>query len=272
MAYDLRGAAGRPVVVMIEGLGAQLVGWRDGFVDRFVQAGYQVLRLDNRDVGGSQRYPGVAYTVADMAADVHGLLDALDLDHAHVVGQSMGGMIAQEVALQRPERVLSLTLFYTAASLEHPTSSDRDAEVLAALPVPMNREEFVAQYLDLEQACDSPAYPPDLEWRRALGGLLWDRGYDVDGVVRQREAVDRSDDRLTRLGTLDVPTLVIHGQDDRLIPPAAGRDVASAIPGAELVIYPGMGHQLPVALWDDFVPRVLGVMRRGDVRPADVPA
>lgn len=249
--YSEVSAGGPETMLFIEGFSAQLIGWRDEFCEQFIEAGYTVVRLDNRDAGLSARFPGHAYTLADMAEDVVALLDALDITSAHIVGQSMGGMIAQELALRDADRVRSLGLLYTAPSMAYvdirPT----------AQKVPVTREEAVEQYLDNERICSTARYPMDEEWKRRLGGMMWDRGIDPLGKQRQSEAMMRSGDRTLRLTDIRVPTVLIHGTEDALIRSSASEVLAESIDDATLLLLEGMGHSLPVELWPDIVGAIL---------------
>lgn len=251
--YSEVAAGGPETMLFIEGLSAQLLGWRDEFCEKFVEAGYTVVRLDNRDAGLSPRFPGQAYTLADMADDVVALLDALDIESAHIVGQSMGGMIAQELVLRDADRVRSLGLLYTAPSMAY---ANRDIRPTVQ-KVPATREEAIEQYLDNERICSTARYPMDEGWKRRLGGMMWDRGIDPFGTQRQGEAMMRSGDRTVRLTDILVPTVLIHGTEDALIRSTASEVLAEHIDDATLLLLDGMGHSLPVELWPDIVGAIL---------------
>ena len=252
IAYDSTGDINDPPVVLIQGLGAQLVGWEPGLCRRLAETGHRVIRFDNRDVGLSQKFPGVEYMLADMAGDVIGLLDALHLDTAHIIGQSLGGMVAQQVAIDHPHRVRSLGLIYT-------TARRRDVRGLDALtgrmrqPVAADRDTAIAQFVADEAICASPRYPQNIDWLRELGGIAYDRCYDPAGVDRQYAAMWRSPDRLDQLAAVRVPTTILHGDSDQLVDPAGSVDLHATIPGSVLTIYPGMGHELPQSLWNDIL-------------------
>lgn len=260
--YDVRGPADGEPMVLVEGLGAHLFGWRDEFCDLLVAAGYRVVRFDNRDVGLSQKYPGVHYSLADLADDTHALVEGLGLAPAHVVGQSMGGMVAQELVVRHPADVRSLSLLYTTASEQHLLGGDRDPETLAALPVASSREEAVERHVAQEQVCASRAYPFDASWKAELGGIMWDRCYDPAGVVRQREALEHGLPSLDDLARTSVPTTIVHGEADRLISPDGSRQLHATIPGSELWVVDGMGHELPRELWPAITDRIVGNARR----------
>lgn len=272
--YDVigRDQPGLPFV-LIEGLGAHYLGWREEFCQLLVEGGHPVVRLDNRDVGLSQRHPGTSYSVGDMADDVRGLIDVLALSQVHVVGQSMGGMIAQELVIRHPGVARSLALFYTAPSMDFVLPSSRDAERIRTRPAPSTREDWVRQYLEDESECASPAYAFDVAWKTRLAGLMWDRSQDDrDGTLRQRRAISKSRDRLPLLKQIEIPTVVFHGTADALVSDAGGRAIADAVEGSDLHIYDGMGHELPRDLWPEFAGEILRNSRRAsgltDPRPA----
>lgn len=264
IAYDLLGDGleGTPFL-LIEGLSAHYLGWRDEFCQKLVDAGHRVVRFDNRDIGKSQRYPGVDYTLGDMADDAKDLIDALGIEQVHVLGQSMGGMIAQELALRHPGAVRSLAVLYTAPSVDYLKPSSRDLTEMASRTAPSSRAEAVDRYVHDERECASTAYPFDEAWKRTLGGLMWDRSPDgIDGVVRQRTAVGLSRDRLPLLGQISCPTLVMHGTADALVSEEGSRAIAGAVPGSRLRLYEGMGHELPRDLWDELVAEIVDNARR----------
>ena len=258
--YDVRGPAEGSPLLLIEGLGAHMLGWRDEFCDLLVAGGHRVIRLDNRDVGLSQHYPGRRYDVADMAEDVHELISHLRLAPVHVVGQSMGGMITQELAVGHPGDIASIALLYTTGSSRHLTlDPGRQSPQRAA-----TREEAVEQHIVLERFCASRDYSFDEAWKRKLGGLMYDRSYDPDGVARQLQAVQRFSVDLEALGRVAVPTLIVHGTTDRLIPHRASLELHEALPGSELWMVEGMGHDLPRELWPELTTRILdNASRRG---------
>ncbi len=243
--------AGEPML-LIQGLGAQLLGWRVEFCQALAEQGFRVIRFDNRDVGRSSRYPDSQYTLAEMALDCVALLDALSIERCHLVGQSMGGMIAQELVVAVPDRVSSLCLLYTAPNDRYFVSRP-DPDVLANAPRIGSRAEAGLAYLASQQGCLSVGYPPDEAWLRELGGLMFDRGYHPDGAVRQCHAVLSAGDRSAQLAQVRLPTLVLHGDQDRKIHYSAARALADAIPGARCKILAGMGHELPRGLWPELV-------------------
>jgi pimeloyl-ACP methyl ester carboxylesterase len=176
ICYDTFGDPDRPPLLLIQGLGAHMIGWRPGFCQRIADAGFHVVRFDNRDVGLSQKFAEGGYDLSDLAADAHGLLVALGLDPAHVVGQSMGGMVAQQLVLDHPEAVRSLGLLYTSPSSAYFTGADLVDDRMA-VPRARDRAEAVELYLRDEEPCLSPGYPADLDWLRELGGRMWDRDH-----------------------------------------------------------------------------------------------
>lgn len=257
-----------PPLLLIMGLGMQMVHWPLPLIAQLVERGHFVVRFDNRDRGRSthtatpppsrvrlltRRFGPDQYTLEDMALDTVGLLDALELDAAHLVGVSMGGMIAQTVAATRPRRVRSLT------SIMSTTGSRRAGQpkphILPALlkPAPREREAWVEHMLGVLTAIGAPGDVLDTPEGRAFLADTHDRDPDVRGTGRQLAAILASGDRTKRLGTITAPTLVIHGDKDPLITPSGGRATAKAIPGARLMLVPGMGHGLPERLWTQLV-------------------
>lgn len=256
----------RPAVLLIMGLGMQLIAWPDDFVQGLVDAGFRVVRFDNRDVGLSQKFadagkPSVMwealkyrlrwtirppYSLADMAADALGVLDALKIDKAHVVGASLGGMVAQRLALLAPARLLSLTsIMSTSSARGLPEASTAVMKVMLGRPPGKGREAALAQSVRLFQVIGSPAYPTDEAELRAKVAAAADRCLYPEGIARQIVAVAADSRRALELPKIQAPTLVLHGQADPLIPFACGEDTARRIPGARLVGIPGMGHDLP---------------------------
>ncbi len=265
---------GEPLL-LIMGLGMQLVAWHTDFVASLVARGFRVIRFDNRDIGLSQRFDhlGVSnlaidsikyavglkvigpYTVADMADDTAGLLDALGIQSAHVCGASMGGMIAQQLAVRHPTRVKSLTLMMTSSGsrrLPGPTLKVRGA--LISRPQNANDiESVIAHYVRLYKLIGSPHYPASDAYLHERLGLSVRRSYRPQGTARQMVAIAADGNRSELLAQIKMPTQVIHGQEDPLVPVAAGHDLAQKIAGAKLDLIEGMGHDLPVELWPRFV-------------------
>ncbi|MDX3458539.1 alpha/beta hydrolase [Streptomyces sp. ME02-8801-2C] len=260
--YDTFGDPDRPPLLLIQGLGAHMLGWRADFCGQLADAGFHVLRFDNRDVGLSQKFPQGGYTLADMANDTAGLLTALDIPTAHIVGQSMGGMVAQQLALDHPTRVLTLALVYTAPSTDFIGGRDLVDE-RTHRPWARNRDEAIALYLENEAVCASPGYVQDTAWLRELGGQMYDRDYDPDGILRQMESLDNSPDRAPRLHRVTVPTTILHGDGDRLIGTEGSKVMHGLIADSELAIYPGMGHELPRPLWPQIITQIRDNAARG---------
>lgn len=269
--YEFFGDPAHPTVMLVMGLGMQLVGWPDDFCQDLANSGYRVLRFDNRDIGLSSHLDHLGkpnliwgllkrriglpirapYSLADMAQDAVALLDALQIEQAHVVGASMGGMIAQLVAGIAPQKVLTLTSIMSssgAPGLPGPTPRAQ-AALLKRPPKgsyhPAQRDRLVEHYLNNSRVIHSPAFPMSEDARRARIRRGLDRSIHPEGVLRQLLAIAQGPDRSPILQQIRQPTLVIHGKQDPLVPIACGRDTASKIPGARLVEIDGMGHDLP---------------------------
>ena len=275
--------SGEPLL-LIMGLGMQLVAWHTEFVASLVARGFRVIRFDNRDIGLSQRFDQLGvpnlvfdsikyavglkvtgpYTVADMADDTAGLLDALGIQSAHVCGASMGGMIAQQLAVRHPARVKSLTLMMTSSGsrrLPGPTLKVRAA--LISRPQNANDiESVIAHYVRLYKLIGSPRYPASDAYLHERLGMSVRRSYRPQGTVRQMVAIAADGNRSALLSQIKLPTQVIHGQDDPLVPVAAGHDLAQKIAGAKLDLIEGMGHDLPVELWPRFVSGIASAAAR----------
>ncbi len=268
--YESLGDQAHPAIVLIMGLGMQLLAWPDDFCNALVARGFRVVRFDNRDVGLSGRTPGrkrpnvllamaaaalhlpvrTAYTLADMADDTLRLMDSLGIAQAHIVGASMGGMIAQVLAAKHPQRVLSLTsIMSTSGNRKLSKPSKAAGKALLTRPADPGNTELVIEHLvHAFGVIGSPGYPSTREELRQRIGRSVRRAYDPAGVARQLVAVIASGDRRRQLQQIKAPTLVIHGADEPLVPLAAGRDTAQHIAGARLEVIPGMGHDLPVVL------------------------
>ncbi len=262
--------------LLIMGIGAQLVHWPQGFCDTLAERGFRVIRFDNRDVGRStwleqlgppnwarlgwdllrRRRTRASYTLWDMAEDVVGLLDALDLERVHLAGMSMGGMIAQCVALEHPDRLWSLTSISSTTGSRSVPSGRPGVMWTAMGPRPKDKKGAIAHEVRILRAIGSPASPVPLEDLRALATASWERGYNPVGAGRQAAAILASGSRRRRLAELRIPTLVLHGEADPLIPVEGGRATAHAIDGARLLTLPGWGHDLPPVVW----PRLVDAM------------
>ena len=255
--YETFGTEGKPVLLLVNGLGSQCINFKVEFCHKFVESGFRVLRFDNRDVGLSSHLKGgPKYTLDDMADDGFAVLDAVSAPVAHIAGWSMGGMIVQAMALKRPERVASMTSVMSAPG---PMVGARDPEVVAAFTAPPagTREEAAAQHLAGLRLWGSPACY-DVDRITADAYAAFDRCWDPEGRARQAMAVQSSPSRQAALGALTVRTLVVHGDADRLMPLEGGRATASAIPRARLEIVDGMGHDYPPQYWDRLVELITG--------------
>jgi pimeloyl-ACP methyl ester carboxylesterase len=250
--YEVFGDDKDPVLLLVNGLGSQCINFKVEFCDMFVREGFRVVRFDNRDVGLSSHLKGgPKYTVSDMASDGFAVLDAVGAPAAHIAGWSMGGMIVQAMAITHPERVLSMTSVMSAPGA---IPGEQPPDVIAAFGAPpaTNRDEAAERHLAGQRAWGSPAYY-DVARITADAHAAYDRNWDPEGRGRQAMAVASSPSRVDALGSLRVPTLVVHGDADRLVPPEAGRATAEAIPGARLEIVEGMGHDYPPQHWPRLV-------------------
>ncbi|WP_447773065.1 alpha/beta fold hydrolase [Variovorax boronicumulans] len=263
---DDTGGEGRPVILLIMGLGMQLVAWPDGFVQQLVDAGFRVVRHDNRDIGLSQGFDHLgtgnivwetirhriglkvrsAYTLQDMALDSLGVLDALGIQKAHIVGASMGGMIAQRIAATAPERTASLVSIMSSSGARGLPGPRREVGAML-MRRPRSHEEaaLVAHSIKLLRLIQSPAYPQTDEQLATRLTFSMRRAYHPAGLMRQMLAIGADDDRPQVLARIQRPTLVLHGDADALVPIACGQDSARRIPGATFTAIPGMGHDLP---------------------------
>ncbi|MBI1403170.1 MAG: alpha/beta fold hydrolase [Porphyrobacter sp.] len=267
--YEDHGDPSNEVILLVMGLGAQLTLWPDALVETLVGEGFRVIRYDNRDIGLSQkmegaRAPGLAvqvlrkkigwparvpYTLKDMADDGIGLLDALGIDRAHVVGASMGGMIVQLMAVHHAERLLSMTsIMSTTGSGKLPQAEKHAMDALTAPLKSLDEESLVAHGLNVAKNIGSPGFPFDPQAQREKVLRNVRRSVYPAGMPRQLAAIIDDGDRTSRLADVRVPTLVLHGEDDPLVKLAGGEATAAAIPGARLVTIPGWGHDIPDAL------------------------
>jgi len=269
LCYETFGSESAQPLLLVMGLASQMVMWDDEFCEQLVERGFFVIRFDNRDVGRStilreahvparwqllvRDKRAAAYSLDDMAVDAIGLLDELGIDSAHVVGASMGGMIAQLLALNHTDRVRSLV------SIMSSTGNRRVGRPAPRL-IPLllrrrarDRETYISEFALTFRAIGSQTYPHTDEWFAQMAGRCYDRGVHPSGALRQLGAITVAPDRTPRLRSLDLPTTVIHGSQDRLINPSGGRATAEAIPGARLALLDGMGHDMPPQLWPQIV-------------------
>ena len=285
LAYDSFGADADETILLIAGLGTQMIRWTDPFCGALSARGYRVVRFDNRDAGRSTpfvehgaidfatlaatlaagRTPDLAYTLDDMALDAVGLLDALSIRRVHVVGRSMGGMIAQILASEHPVRVRSLTSIMSSTGHPGLPSAAPDAMAMMMRPAPdpaLDPAGFIDHAVAFARRIAGSAHPLDeVTFRRLIGAELR-RGYVTGGFARHVAAVALAGDRRARLATIRAPTLVVHGTEDTLFPLACGADTAASIPGAEWLPIPGMGHDLPASLYQTVIDAIERTARR----------
>jgi pimeloyl-ACP methyl ester carboxylesterase len=270
--YESFGDRSATPILLVMGLGGQMTAWDTEFCQDLAQRGYFVVRFDNRDVGLSTYFDELGlpdllavlggdfssapYRLSDMAADAAGLLAALDIPAAHVVGVSMGGMIAQQLTMDYPDRVLSLCSIMSTTG--DTTVGQPSQEALAVLlnPSPPDRGAFIDNEVVVWRTIGSPGFPFDEDRIRARAGAAFDRAYHPEGPARQLAAIVSSPDRTAALGKVVVPTLVIHGDGDILVNPSGGLATHAAVPGSELLMVKGMGHELPVPLWPEILEAV----------------
>jgi len=249
LEYETFGRPTQPTVLLISGLGSQLLGWSSGLCEEIATRGFQVIRFDNRDVGLSTKLEGApSYSLSDMAADAAGLLDALGIPAAHIVGASMGGMIAQLVAIERPAKALSLTI--VMSNLGGSGSIRAEPEVVALLvqPPAATREARIEQSVAATRVTWASSF--EEERSRARATLAIDRSFYPEGTARQFQAINAAGSRHEGLGRVRVPVLVIHGDEDPLVPFAnATQIVAAALAGTELQVMKGVGHEMPPWEW-----------------------
>lgn len=273
LCYETFGAENNPPLLLVMGLGSQMVLWDDQFCEDLAARGFWVIRFDNRDIGRStilrdtpvpttgqllrRDRRAAAYSLDDMADDAAGLLDRLDVGKAHVVGVSMGGMIAQLIAIRQPERTLSLVSIMSTTGNRRVGRTDVRLYPRLLRRPKFDRRGYVEDFLATFRAIGSKRYPPDPERSRATAERCFDRGVHQDGAARQLAAILAAPDRTPLLKPLHVPATVIHGDADRLVMPSGGRATAAAIPDARLAIVPGMGHDLPPALWAQVIDEIV---------------
>jgi len=283
ICYETFGSPDDPALLLVMGLGTQMIGWPDGFCAALAARGLHVIRYDNRDVGRSthlrqHRPPTIkqlmlrdksaaAYSLADMADDGIGLLDQLGIERAHVAGASMGGMVAQTMAARHPDRVLSL-----ASIMSNTGHRWKGMPGLRVYPMFMrrpadNREGAVESTISTFRLIGSPGFPFQEDEVRRIAQLSYERGYNPAGTARQLAAILAAGDRTPELRRITAPTVVIHGTRDRMVTPSGGRETARAIPGARLLMIEGMGHDLPRGAWERIADAIAANAERADASP-----
>jgi pimeloyl-ACP methyl ester carboxylesterase len=286
LCYEEFGERSDPCALLVMGLGVQMLGWHEDFCHQLADAGFYVVRFDNRDVGHSTHVQGppptarqlltrshhaAHYTLADMADDAAALLRELDLAPAHVIGASMGGMIAQTLAARHPRTVRSLVSIMSSTGRLTSGQPSLRLYSLFLRAAPREREAFVAHMERVFAAIGSPGFPRDSEDVRTLAGESYDRDRDPDGPGRQLAAIIASGNRTRELHGIRTPTLVIHGSADKLVAPSGGRATARAIPDASLMMIKGMGHDLPRELWPRIIDAIAQQARRADASRQSIP-
>ena len=276
LCYDIFGDASAEPMVLIMGLGAQMIFWDDDFCKDLAGRGFRVIRFDNRDIGLSTKMSGgkaltaldflklrifkiapqASYKLWDMANDVMGLLDVLGIKKAHIVGLSMGGAIAQEIAMNHADRVLSLTSIMATSGNPKLPNPTKEAMAMLVAPAPKTKDEYFERFASNWKILRGASFPADEAKDQARAELTYARGLNPAGVGRQLRAIMASGDRTSRLRGVNAQTLVIHGTIDPLVRPEHGKAVAAAIPGARLLLIEGMGHALPMPMW----PIVIGAI------------
>ncbi len=284
LCYEIFGADDAEPMLLIMGLGAQMIHWDDDFCRELAGRGFRVIRFDNRDIGQSTKMTGgkklsplellklrflkipveAPYKLSDMAKDVIGLMDTLGIPSAHIVGASMGGMIAQEIAITYPQRVKTLTSIMSTTGNPKVPPPTREASAMLMAPPVTTHDEYIVRYAQTWKVLRAGSFPLDEAKDRERAERTFARGLNPAGVGRQLRAILASGSRKERLASVKAPTLVIHGTVDPLVRPEGGKDTAASIPGAKLVMIDGMGHALPIPMW----PQIIGAsqimrMQRG---------
>lgn len=264
--YDTTGTPGDEPLMLVEGFGQQSIWSRDEFVGMLAAESFYVIRMDNRDTGMSQKFGGPddldgGYELADMALDVLRVQDAVGISSAHVVGKSMGGMIAQMIALEHPERLRSMTLVFSLPGQDPRYMGEPIAPPTEPAPR-LTREQYIPEGVAFQRSIHAGSYEFDEDWVLERAGLFYDRGYSPDGQQRQWHALLRAPERLERLRSVRTPTLLIHGRDDPVVSWVASADMAEAIPDAEFHLYPGMAHEMHRELWPSYVAEIVRVAQR----------
>jgi pimeloyl-ACP methyl ester carboxylesterase len=283
ICYESFGPDDAPPLLLVMGLGAQMNLWSPGLVSELLDRGFRVIRFDNRDVGLSTKTSGeppdvmaiyaqflsgqpieAPYTLSTLAADAVGLLDALGIPAAHIVGASMGGMIVQTIAIEHPDRVLSLTSIMSTTG--HTEDGQPDAESMMALltPAPTDRDGAIRQNVETSRVISGELFDEALS--RSIATESFDRCFNPAGTAFHLVAIAASGDRTEGLRSLDVPTLVIHGRQDSLVTLSGGEATAAAVPGAELLVFGRMGHDMPSLYWPQMADAIFNIAARGEER------
>ena len=288
ICYEIFGDRDAEPMLLIMGLGAQMVLWDDEFCERLAAQGFRVIRFDNRDIGQSSKFTGgkpltplellklrffripvvSPYRLRDMAEDTIGLMDALGIPSAHLVGASMGGMIAQEVAISFPRRVRSLTSIMSTTGNPKVPPPTRAVTAMLMMPPAKTKEEYVVRFAKVWKILRVGSFPDDEELDRSRAERVFERGLYPAGRERQLRAILASGNRKERLRAVKAPTLVIHGTVDPLVHPAGGRDTAAAIPGAKLLMIEAMGHALPIRMWPQVIDAIAAHARGAAAKAA----
>jgi pimeloyl-ACP methyl ester carboxylesterase len=273
ICYEIFGEPNAEPILLIMGLGAQMIHWDDDFCRQLAARGFRVIRFDNRDIGKSSKMTGgkrlsalellklrflkipvaAPYKLRHMAEDVIGLMDALGIKSAHVVGASMGGMIAQEIAISFPQRLRSLTSIMSTTGDPKVPGPTREASAVLMAPPPATKEEYFERFAQTWKVLRVGSFPQDEALDRTRAERTYERGLNPAGVGRQLRAILASGSRKARLASVTAPTLVIHGTVDPLVRPEGGKDTAASIPGAKLLMIEGMGHALPIPMWPQII-------------------
>jgi pimeloyl-ACP methyl ester carboxylesterase len=273
ICYEIFGDANAEPMLLIMGLGAQMIHWDDDFCAQLAARGFRVIRFDNRDIGKSSRLSGgkrltpvellklrflkipvaAPYKLRDMAEDTTSLMDVLGIKSAHLVGASMGGMIAQEIAISFPQRVRSLTSIMSTTGNPKVPPPTREAAAILMAPPPATKEEYFVRFGQTWKVLRAGSFPQDEALDRARAERTFERGLNPAGVGRQLRAILASGSRKERLHSVKAPTLVIHGSVDPLVRPEGGKDTAASIPGARFLLIEGMGHALPIPMWPQII-------------------
>ena len=273
ICYEIFGDAKAEPMLLIMGLGAQMIHWDDEFCAQLAARGFRVIRFDNRDIGKSSKLSGgkrltavellklrflkipvaAPYTLLDMAKDTISLMDVLGIQSAHLVGASMGGMIAQEIAISFPQRVRSLTSIMSTTGNPKVPPPTREASAILMAPPPATKEEFFVRFAQTWKILRGGSFPEDEALDRSRAERTYERGLNPAGVGRQLRAILASGSRKERLRAVKAPTLVIHGSVDPLVRPEGGKDTAASIPGAKFLLVEGMGHALPIPMWPQVI-------------------